>query len=95
MRCCYLLMLLQAQRVSVHEINWLLFCSSLRFVVCMCLCLFLLEQALFRYEIGFYYVPRYVFLCSLHRPLFAFIAAGLAQKDFLPRCVLVGCLHIL
>ena len=72
-----------------------LFCSSLRFVVCMCLCLFLLEQALFRYEIGFYFVPRYVFVCSLHRPLFAFISAGLAQKDFVLRCVLVGCLHIL
>ena len=55
----------------------------------MCLCLFLLDQALFRYEIGFYFAPRYVFVCSLHRPLFAFISAGLAQKDFVPRCVLL------
>ena len=36
-----------------HEINWLLFCSSLRFVACMCLCLFLLGQALFRYKLAF------------------------------------------
>ena len=66
----------------------------------MCLCLLLLEQAektsaLFRCVIGFHFVPRDVFVCGLHRPFFAVILAGLAQKDFVPRCVLVGCLHIL
>ena len=39
-------------------------------------------SALFRYEIGFYFVPRDVFVCSLHRPLFVFLSAGLAQKGF-------------
>ena len=37
---------------------------------------------LVRYKIGFYVVPRDVFVCSLHRPLFPFLSAGLGQKGF-------------
>ena len=46
-------------------------------------CLNKKTSALFRYEIGFYFVPPYVFVFVLRIwPLFPFLSAGLAQKGF-------------
>ena len=49
-----------------HEINWLLFCSSLGFVVNACAFVCFYYSALSRDVIGFHFVPRDVFVCSLH-----------------------------